>query len=224
MAAEATESLVRPTSAVAATAPGDVRLDGFVAFDDVEKSYDGRTLVVKRLNLSIARGEFLTLLGPSGSGKTTILNMLAGFERPTRGTISLDGRPVDRLPPYERNIGMVFQNYALFPHMTAAENVAFPLSVRKIGKAEIAARVSSALDMVRLAPFAERKPAQIGCRQPSPGVDVRHLAHELPRSLTWKRGGQEGRCGGNDFFLLWRREEIHDRSSATAGGRAPSRR
>jgi len=178
MAAEATESLVRPTSAVAATAPGDVRLDGFVAFDDVEKSYDGRTLVVKRLNLSIARGEFLTLLGPSGSGKTTILNMLAGFERPTRGTISLDGRPVDRLPPYERNIGMVFQNYALFPHMTAAENVAFPLSVRKIGKAEIAARVSSALDMVRLAPFAERKPAQMSGGQQQRVALARALVFE----------------------------------------------
>jgi putative spermidine/putrescine transport system ATP-binding protein len=178
MAAEATESLVRPTSAVAATAPGDVRLDGFVAFDDVEKSYDGRTLVVKRLNLSIARGEFLTLLGPSGSGKTTILNMIAGFERPTRGTISLDGRPVDRLPPYERNIGMVFQNYALFPHMTAAENVAFPLSVRHIGKAEIAARVSSALDMVRLAPFAERKPAQMSGGQQQRVALARALVFE----------------------------------------------
>ena len=87
------------------------------------------------------RAEFLTLLGPSGSGKTTTLNMLAGFERPTRGEILLGGRPVDRLPPYERNIGMVFQNYALFPHMTVGENVAFPLSVRRMRRAEIAERV-----------------------------------------------------------------------------------
>jgi putative spermidine/putrescine transport system ATP-binding protein len=161
MAAETAEPLVHLISTVAATAPSDVQSGGFVAFNDVEKSYDGRTLVVKRLNLSVACGEFLTLLGPSGSGKTTILNMLAGFERPTRGTISLDGCPVDRLPPYERNIGMVFQNYALFPHMTAAENVAFPLSVRKITKTDIASRVSSVLDMVRLGPFADRKPAQM---------------------------------------------------------------
>src|SRR5262245_45290185 len=89
-----------------------------VQFVDVEKIYASNVHAVRRLNLSIARGEFLTFLGPSGSGKTTTLNMLAGFERPTTGTITLEGRSVDRLPPYERNIGMVFQNYALFPHMT----------------------------------------------------------------------------------------------------------
>src|SRR5215471_8482818 len=84
----------------------DQKARSYVEFAGVEKSYDGRTLAVKRLDLSIARGEFLTFLGPSGSGKTTMLNMLAGFERPTRGTITLDGRSVDALPPYERNIGM----------------------------------------------------------------------------------------------------------------------
>src|ERR1700748_3495977 len=82
-----------------------------VAFIDVEKVYGGAVTAVRRLNLTIGRGEFLTFLGPSGSGKTTTLNMLAGFERPTRGHITLEGRSVDRLPPYERNIGMVFQNY-----------------------------------------------------------------------------------------------------------------
>src|SRR6185369_1943271 len=116
---------------------------------------------VRDLNLTVGRGEFLTFLGPSGSGKTTTLNMLAGFERPTRGTITLDGKPVDRLPPYERNIGMVFQNYALFPHMSVAENVAFPLSVRKLPKPEIATRVKRALEMVRLDAFGERRPAQL---------------------------------------------------------------
>ncbi|MBZ9705603.1 ABC transporter ATP-binding protein [Mesorhizobium sp. ESP7-2] len=134
---------------------------GFVEFTDVEKSYDGRTFAVTRMNLTVARGEFLTLLGPSGSGKTTTLNMLAGFERPTRGTITLEGRPVDRLPPYQRNIGMVFQNYALFPHMTVEENVAFPLSVRQVSKADIAARVARALDMVRLRQFGDRRPSQL---------------------------------------------------------------
>jgi putative spermidine/putrescine transport system ATP-binding protein len=134
---------------------------GFVEFTNVDKSYDGRSFAVARLNLSVARGEFLTLLGPSGSGKTTTLNMLAGFERPTRGTITLEGRSVDRLPPYERNIGLVFQNYALFPHMSVTENVAFPLSVRKVAKADIGPRVSRALGMVQLDQFADRRPGQL---------------------------------------------------------------
>ena len=142
--------------------PAHIRnTEPLVKFLDVEKSYDGRTLAVRDLTLEVARAEFLTLLGPSGSGKTTTLNMLAGFERPTRGEILLGGRPVDRLPPYERNIGMVFQNYALFPHMTVGENVAFPLSVRRIRRAEIAERVRRALAMVRLEAFADRRPAQL---------------------------------------------------------------
>jgi putative spermidine/putrescine transport system ATP-binding protein len=132
----------------------------FVEFIDVEKMY-GAFHAVRRLNLSIGRGEFLTFLGPSGSGKTTTLNMLAGFERPSQGAITLDGKSVDRLPPYERNIGMVFQNYALFPHMSVADNVAFPLSVRKIPKAEIGPRVARALEMVQLERFKDRKPAQL---------------------------------------------------------------
>ncbi|RMD61388.1 MAG: ABC transporter ATP-binding protein, partial [Alphaproteobacteria bacterium] len=97
--------------------------DAFVRFKDVQKSYDGETLVVKNLNLDIARGEFLTLLGPSGSGKTTCLMMLAGFETATHGEIILDGEPINNVPPHRRHIGMVFQNYALFPHMTVAENL-----------------------------------------------------------------------------------------------------
>jgi putative spermidine/putrescine transport system ATP-binding protein len=132
-----------------------------VKFIGVEKSYDGHTLAVRGLTLDVAQGKFLTLLGPSGSGKTTTLNMLAGFERPTRGEILLGGRSVDRLPPYERNIGMVFQNYALFPHMTVAENVAFPLSVRRVARAEIGERVRRALAMVRLEAYGERRPAQL---------------------------------------------------------------
>ena len=94
------------------------------------------TLVVKDFNLSIARGEFITMLGPSGSGKTTCLMMLAGFEPLTQGQILLDGRPINDVAPHKRGIGMVFQNYALFPHMTVAENLAFPLEVRKFGKTE----------------------------------------------------------------------------------------
>ena len=99
----------------------ETRNDTFVVFDHVQKSYDGVSLVVKDLNLSIAKGEFLTMLGPSGSGKTTCLMMLAGFETATSGEISLDGRPINQVPPHKRGIGMVFQNYALFPHMTVGE-------------------------------------------------------------------------------------------------------
>src|SRR5947209_2830392 len=100
-----------------------------VRFEQINKSYDGRTLVVRDLDLDVRRGEFLTLLGPSGSGKTTCLLMLAGFETPTSGEILIDGKPVTSLPPHRRDIGMVFQNYALFPHLSVADNLAFPLSV-----------------------------------------------------------------------------------------------
>src|SRR6478672_9091819 len=97
-----------------------------VRFAGVSKTYDGIVRVVDDLDLDIERGEFLTLLGPSGSGKTTTLMMLAGFETLTTGEILLDGQPLSRLPPYKRKIGMVFQNYALFPHMTVAQNIGFP--------------------------------------------------------------------------------------------------
>ena len=133
----------------------------FVQFSEVQKSYDGETLVVKNLNLDIMKGEFVTMLGPSGSGKTTCLMMLAGFEPATHGEIYLDGTGINNLAPHKRGIGMVFQNYALFPHMTVGENVAFPLQVRKYPKSEIDDRVKKALDMVRLGTFANRRPAQL---------------------------------------------------------------
>ena len=132
-----------------------------VAFDRVQKSYDGETLVVKGLDLAIARGEFLTMLGPSGSGKTTCLMMLAGFETVTHGEIRLGGRRIDAVPPHRRGIGMVFQNYALFPHMSVGENLAFPLEVRGMGRAEREAKVERALEMVQMAGFAPRRPASL---------------------------------------------------------------
>ncbi|HEV3105246.1 MAG TPA: ABC transporter ATP-binding protein, partial [Trinickia sp.] len=107
------------------------------------------------------QGEFLTLLGPSGSGKTTCLMMLAGFEFPTGGEIWLDGKLLNAVPPHKRNIGMVFQNYALFPHMTVERNVEYPLSVRGMNAAERAARVNDALKMVRMERFAKRYPSQL---------------------------------------------------------------
>ena len=135
--------------------------DNYVRFDAVQKSYDGESLVIKDLNLDVARGEFLTLLGPSGSGKTTCLMMLAGFEPATHGEIYLDSRPINAVPPHRRGIGMVFQNYALFPHMTVNENLAFPLQVRRINKNEIESRIKRALDMVRLSDFGARRPGQL---------------------------------------------------------------
>ncbi|WP_234188086.1 ABC transporter ATP-binding protein [Shinella sp. NM-101] len=132
-----------------------------VAFERVQKTYDGRTLVVEDLNLAVRRGEFLTMLGPSGSGKTTTLMMLGGFEQPTNGRILLEGQAVERLPPERRDIGFVFQNYALFPHMTVAENVGFPLRYRGIRGAEAKRRVEEALSMVKLTGLGERRPAQL---------------------------------------------------------------
>ncbi|MEP1201662.1 ABC transporter ATP-binding protein [Tateyamaria sp.] len=133
----------------------------FVEFERVQKSYDGENLVVKDLNLSMPKGEFLTMLGPSGSGKTTCLMMLAGFETATHGDIRLDGVSINNIPPHKRGIGMVFQNYALFPHMTVAENLSFPLEVRKIGKDEREKKVMRALGMVQMQDFAGRRPAQL---------------------------------------------------------------
>src|SRR5687767_4156246 len=121
-----------------------------VRFVNVQKSYDGEILVVKNLNLDIARGEFLTLLGPSGSGKTTTLLMLAGFEAATHGEIYLKSAPINRVPPHRRGIGMVFQNYALFPHMTVNENLAFLLQVRRKSRAEIEDRMKRAVERIEL--------------------------------------------------------------------------
>ncbi len=149
-----------------------------VRFEGVRKSYDGIHFVVDDLNLAVRKGEFLTMLGPSGSGKTTTLMMLGGFERPTLGHILLDGRPVERLPPEKRNIGFVFQNYALFPHMTVAENIAFPLQCRKITGAAAEARVKSALERVQLGAFANRKPVQLSGGQQQRVALARALVFE----------------------------------------------
>ncbi|WP_017938513.1 ABC transporter ATP-binding protein [Zestomonas thermotolerans] len=133
----------------------------FLQFIQVKKTYDHRTLVVKDFNLEVAKGEFITLLGPSGSGKTTCLMMLAGFEDVTSGEILINGRQVTSIPPYERNIGMVFQQYALFPHMTIRENLAYPLKIRKQPRQAINAKVNEYLALVELQDFANRYPGQL---------------------------------------------------------------
>ena len=152
--------------------------DVLVSFRGVQKSYDGENLILKDLNLDIRKGEFLTLLGPSGSGKTTSLMMLAGFETPTAGEILLDGRSLNRLPPHKRDIGMVFQNYALFPHMTVAENLAFPLSVRGMSRTDSAERVKKALSMVQLDSFRNRYPGQLSGGQQQRVALARALVFE----------------------------------------------
>jgi putative spermidine/putrescine transport system ATP-binding protein len=151
---------------------------GFVEFSGVQKSYDGRTLVIEGLDLSIPKGEFLTMLGPSGSGKTTSLMMLAGFEAPSRGEIRVAGKPIQNVPPHRRNIGMVFQNYALFPHMTIAENLAYPLKVRRMGRAETEGRVARALDMVQMGALAQRRPSQLSGGQQQRAALARALVFE----------------------------------------------
>ncbi|MDE2399207.1 MAG: ABC transporter ATP-binding protein [Burkholderiales bacterium] len=149
-----------------------------VQLKGVQKTYDGEHLVVKDLNLDIAEGEFLTLLGPSGSGKTTTLMMLAGFETATHGEIFLDGKPINRLAPEARNIGMVFQSYALFPHMSVAENVGFPLSVRGVARSETGERVERILALVGLKGFGERRPAQLSGGQQQRVAVARALVFE----------------------------------------------
>ena len=149
-----------------------------VEFDSVCKSYDGVAQIVRDLHLTVRNGEFLTLLGPSGSGKTTCLMMLAGFEVPTGGAIRINGRPVDAVPPRRRNIGMVFQNYALFPHMTVGANLAFPLEVRGQPKPEVAKRVARALELVRLEGFEDRRPGQLSGGQQQRVAIARALVFE----------------------------------------------
>ena len=149
-----------------------------VRFRRVQKTYDGEHLVVRQLDLDIHRGEFLSLLGPSGSGKTTTLMMLAGFESPTSGEILLDGKQINGTPPHKRHFGMVFQNYALFPHMSVGQNVAYPLTVRKVSKDEQQRRVQRALDMVQLRGMTDRLPGQLSGGQQQRVALARALVFE----------------------------------------------
>ena len=134
--------------------PAEVRLDG------IGKSY-GEQWVVRGVNLHIRRGEFFTFLGPSGCGKTTLLRIIAGFVFPDEGTVSLDGSPMNHVPPWQRNVGLVFQNYALWPHMTVFENVAFGLRERKVARNEIEPRVMETLKQVDLQGTENRRPSQL---------------------------------------------------------------
>ena len=136
------------------TAPADVKVSG------LRKHY-GDVAAVDGVDLEIAKGEFFTLLGPSGSGKTTTLRMIAGFERPDGGTVELGGRDVSSLPPFDRDVNTVFQDYALFPHMTVQQNVEYGLRVKRVPKAERRIKAAEALRLVRLDGFGDRKPGQL---------------------------------------------------------------
>ncbi len=150
----------------------------YVQFKNVKKSYDRRNFVVKDFSLDIAKGEFVTLLGPSGSGKTTCLMMLAGFEDVTSGGIEVNGELITNVAPYHRNIGMVFQHYALFPHMTVAENLAYPLNVRKLPKEQIKDKVQEFLKLVELEHFGDRYPGQLSGGQKQRVALARSLIFE----------------------------------------------
>ena len=153
----------------------DVRLVG------VSKQY-GEVAAVKSLDLEIKRGEFFTLLGPSGSGKTTTLRMIAGFEEPDTGRVELDGKDVTGLPPYDRSVNTVFQDYALFPHMSVGDNVAYGLRVKGVGKEERRRRASQALATVRLAGYEDRRPNQLSGGQQQRVALARAIVNE-PRVL-----------------------------------------
>jgi putative spermidine/putrescine transport system ATP-binding protein len=131
-----------------------------VAFENVTRTF-GEVVAVDNVTLEIQDGEFFTMLGPSGSGKTTCLRMIAGFDRPTKGEIYLHGAKVTHLPPYERDVNTVFQDFALFPLMSVGDNIAYGLMIRKVAKAERLARVEKMLEMVRLTGLAKRRPAQL---------------------------------------------------------------
>ncbi len=153
-----TSAATSETMTEAPAAAGDQR--GTVVLNDVIKRY-GDALAVDRMSLTVQAGEFISLLGPSGCGKTTTLRMIAGFEQPDAGEITISGRSVQGTPPYRRDVNTVFQAYALFPHMSVAENVAYGLQQRRTPKAAIREQVSEALDLVQMRRFADRKPTQL---------------------------------------------------------------
>jgi len=151
--------------------------DPLINLANLSKSFDGE-IVLHPLDLDIKDGEFLTLLGPSGCGKTTLLRLLAGFEAPDTGTINIKGQRIDTLPPEQRHVNMVFQSYALFPHMTVFDNVAFGLKCQKLPQVEIKLRVIQALQRVKLDDLAQRKPAQLSGGQQQRVAMARAVVNE----------------------------------------------
>ncbi|WFU62617.1 ABC transporter ATP-binding protein [Bradyrhizobium brasilense] len=162
-----------------ATVSGSDMKTGGIALHNLQKRY-GSAIAVDDVSLSVSPGEFISLLGPSGSGKTTTLMMIAGFELPDSGQVLLDEKDITRLPPHRRELGVIFQNYALFPHMTVAENVAYPLRMRRLAKAEIESRVRRILDQVHLSVLASRYPHQMSGGQQQRVAIARALVFDPP--------------------------------------------
>ncbi|WP_235030890.1 ABC transporter ATP-binding protein [Nonomuraea solani] len=210
---------------------------GHVEIEDLTAGYEGaRVLDLDRL--SIRKGEFLSILGPSGCGKTTLLNSIAGFVRPTAGRIVIDGADVTGRPPYRRGLGMVFQSYALFPHMTVAANVAYGLRVRRLGKAEREERVREALRLVGLEGYADRRPKQLSGGQQQRVALARALAirpavllldeplsnldAKLRREMRVELRAIQARIGTTMVFVTHDQEEalaLSDRVAVMNGGR-----
>ena len=151
-----------------------------IRLEQVTKTFDGRVVAVDAVTLDIAAGEFFSLLGPSGCGKTTSLRMIAGFEHPDSGRVHVGGRDITDLPVHRRDMGMVFQSYALFPHRTVAENVAFGLRMREVPKPEIARRIQAALAQVALTGLENRRPSQLSGGQQQRVALARALVVEPP--------------------------------------------
>ncbi len=170
------------TKARRAEAAGTALEGTRIGLENIRKDYGGEIPAVDGVSLTVEPGEFMTLLGPSGSAKTTTLNLNAGFETLTSGTITLNEHEVSRLPPHKRNLGMLFQSYALFPHMTVAQNVAYPLQERKVPKAQIQERVSRVLELVQLTGRNDNYPAQLSGGQQQRVALARAIVFE-PRAL-----------------------------------------
>jgi putative spermidine/putrescine transport system ATP-binding protein len=198
---------------------------------NLSKHY-GRVRAVDDVSFSVRRGDFLTLLGPSGSGKTTILMAIAGFVEPTAGQILVDDRVITDLPPERRNFGMVFQGYALFPHLSVADNVAFPLAVRHTPRSQTAGRVKQALDLVQLAHLADRMPRQLSGGQQQRVALARALAFEpelllldeplsaldkkLRAELQWELKSLHQRVGTTFIYVTHDQEEALSMSKEVA--------
>ena len=207
-----------------APAAAAVRLEGLVkrfageagkrvARSTGQTSSDGVVAAVDGVDLEIADGEFFSMLGPSGSGKTTTLRLIAGFELPTEGRVWLHGVDVTRKPPFERDVNTVFQDYALFPHMTVGDNVAYGLTVRKVPKADRERRVGEALAMVRLTGYDRRKPGRSngrltqllvelhrrtgGCRPTRCSFSAGYASHELPQGRCERHQSEHAECVSN---------------------------
>ncbi|MFZ1661461.1 MAG: ATP-binding cassette domain-containing protein, partial [Paracoccaceae bacterium] len=151
----------------------------YLHINGIRKVY-GDVVATDHVELTVAKGEFMTFLGPSGSGKSTTLYVLAGFQDPTAGDIRLNGQSILAIPSHKRNIGMVFQRYTLFPHLSVGENVAFPLRVRRMGQDEIAQKVKRALKLVRLEGYEDRMPAKMSGGQQQRVALARALVYDPP--------------------------------------------